>query len=973
MTVPDQETVALSGATNFPRSSRRRHLPVDVPVPSLAPSQSHLSIPSLGTEALPQRYSPQKSNTVVAEAADTNFMTINGRASAEATANATAALVAPAVTAVAAATIASVAAVFEDYNYEKGETSKSTESCDDSRKRSACNRIVGRILSLSIAGAPQRPSPPSFQEADDDINLKQPTPTSFVVDRDTCPNDGLLGKQASHTQCYAGLRSIPVNVALRTDKHALEPPQSRSAHECDFQEPENFLIHTESAEAHHSDAGSCSAPLSSSDVPRSPLDDSRTPSETCTTSKDAIDSPNWTREDLSTKLPLMGVRSESSDISDDKEKSPISPPPDISFHSLHPFSRESTPIRGTDNGVCEGHITAINLSQIATDVSSPPSQSQSSPHNDISTETKEDVLMPNSYPTKPLKQTGRCTISRLKRARGAPLEISKHSTIVETDSTTPPLSRIPPKDTSSPDKSPASYLSDSPPPAPQTPKGYEYKGDHESSASDEVPFGAKRNQTRTSPTSKTHFRNSAEIYGSNQSECLRPPQALLRKNLYDTFVLPGSRGQNDRSNRKTQPKAKNVSHPAITPTTRGRHNRGQFSSTPTSSRKSPRLSERARESVCANSRGSALLLSGKTSPHINETRQTANEDDDRTSTKRRLCNAYSKSPSMQEGSEPTKRTRRTSTRLSAISSERKTDPAPPSNSRCPSDVMRDLLNAQVERGDIDVEKARHIVDKLNVPDPSDSDSDAEDFKLPIRRGRGRPKRMGNVSKNNRQTGRQSKHHDDKAGVSRRKLRTRRNTSDTEGEVTKGEPVISERKAYEGEDENQERLALKIVVKPLKTGNRRKKEFPERMFTTMESEELSTLRIAFEAHYPQPPSNLQAQASFERAYGMEMTPAMIQGLWKKELQPWSDRWWNLYHQFNDEAREEKKKKPRHTNPVVKMSEAKRWAKDFHERNGPARIQLPNSVKFSTSRSQLGAFNENTTSCSKMDSESVQNGE
>lgn len=165
---------------------------------------------------------------------------------------------------------------------------------------------------------------------------------------------------------------------------------------------------------------------------------------------------------------------------------------------------------------------------------------------------------------------------------------------------------------------------------------------------------------------------------------------------------------------------------------------------------------------------------------------------------------------------------------------------------------------------------------------------------------------------------------------------------------------------DSEDErDRTRRRMKLVVVPLRTrgrrkradgtaaaegkrtaaanslGGKQKKEYPERMFTQMESEELSTLRMAFVEYYVAPPANLHAQASLELELGIKMSRSMIQGLWRYELKPWSDTWWKLYSQFNEEARDRKRVKPRTTNPTVRMSDAKRWAKAFYRRNGEAR--------------------------------------
>lgn len=126
--------------------------------------------------------------------------------------------------------------------------------------------------------------------------------------------------------------------------------------------------------------------------------------------------------------------------------------------------------------------------------------------------------------------------------------------------------------------------------------------------------------------------------------------------------------------------------------------------------------------------------------------------------------------------------------------------------------------------------------------------------------------------------------------------------------------------------------MKLKVESISSRKKQKKEFPERLFTQMESEELSILRIAFTEYYEPPPSNMQAHARIEMMYGIELNQAAREDLWKTDLKPWSDRWWQLYGEFNDLAREKKKQKPRTKKPTVCMSEAKIWAKAFFDKNG-----------------------------------------
>lgn len=113
-------------------------------------------------------------------------------------------------------------------------------------------------------------------------------------------------------------------------------------------------------------------------------------------------------------------------------------------------------------------------------------------------------------------------------------------------------------------------------------------------------------------------------------------------------------------------------------------------------------------------------------------------------------------------------------------------------------------------------------------------------------------------------------------------------------------------------------------------------YPESVRKKMSSDELTTIRLAFVKFYPPPPSNMQAQGRYERMYGGEMPPAVIRGLWLKELKPWSDRWWSFYTDFNEIVRAKKLEKPPDKNPTITEAEAMRWAKEFHKEHGEARI-------------------------------------
>lgn len=135
--------------------------------------------------------------------------------------------------------------------------------------------------------------------------------------------------------------------------------------------------------------------------------------------------------------------------------------------------------------------------------------------------------------------------------------------------------------------------------------------------------------------------------------------------------------------------------------------------------------------------------------------------------------------------------------------------------------------------------------------------------------------------------------------------------------------------------------LKIKVQAIVNPKARKrqgtgpKQWPAYLRKRLSSEELSTLRLAFVKHYPPPPSNMQAQGRYEQKYGTEMSTQMIKGLWEKELKPWSDRWWALYQEFNDEARAKKLVKKPSVDPTIVSREAEKWAATFYKANGDAR--------------------------------------
>lgn len=235
--------------------------------------------------------------------------------------------------------------------------------------------------------------------------------------------------------------------------------------------------------------------------------------------------------------------------------------------------------------------------------------------------------------------------------------------------------------------------------------------------------------------------------------------------------------------------------------------------------------------------------------------------------------------------------------------------------------------------------------RLELSEPS-SDSDTEDFQSPVpkrepqrkitpRSKQTTPKKCSdeitpasqNCAKRKARSARKTMLHID--DVAEGLVVTGNDSDSDKGEEEKESPTVSSQRS------STPPLRLKVEAIPPRK-KRKKDPFPERMFTQMESEELSTLRIAFIDHYEPPPSNLQAQARFERIYKMEMTEGMIQGLWENELKPWSNRWWDFYSKFNDMAREKKKEKPRNLRPTVRQLEAKHWAQEFFDEHGPARI-------------------------------------
>lgn len=137
------------------------------------------------------------------------------------------------------------------------------------------------------------------------------------------------------------------------------------------------------------------------------------------------------------------------------------------------------------------------------------------------------------------------------------------------------------------------------------------------------------------------------------------------------------------------------------------------------------------------------------------------------------------------------------------------------------------------------------------------------------------------------------------------------------------------------DDNDKNIDLKNNCFTSALADARRKDYAERLFRTLEDDELSSLRRAFVHWYPAPPSNLQAAARYEAHFRRYMTPQMAKLLWNVFLKQWSDTWWTFYASFNDEARHRKQAFPRHRKPRITDPCARRWAADFHAAHGDAR--------------------------------------
>ncbi len=135
--------------------------------------------------------------------------------------------------------------------------------------------------------------------------------------------------------------------------------------------------------------------------------------------------------------------------------------------------------------------------------------------------------------------------------------------------------------------------------------------------------------------------------------------------------------------------------------------------------------------------------------------------------------------------------------------------------------------------------------------------------------------------------------------------------------------------------------LSLSIKAIPTRKRRRPsegklaEY-QYMRKRLSEEEMSILRVAFIKWYPTPPSNLQAQSRYEQQYGRQMSKRMIEGLWKRKLEPWSNRWWKFFQDFFDLAREKKKEKRADRDPTITKAEASAWSKEFHDKHGDADV-------------------------------------
>ncbi|GJD10724.1 hypothetical protein Gasu2_49000 [Galdieria sulphuraria] len=79
------------------------------------------------------------------------------------------------------------------------------------------------------------------------------------------------------------------------------------------------------------------------------------------------------------------------------------------------------------------------------------------------------------------------------------------------------------------------------------------------------------------------------------------------------------------------------------------------------------------------------------------------------------------------------------------------------------------------------------------------------------------------------------------------------------------------------------------------------KYKEHKSDILEEEEVFNLLQAFRKYFPEPPSNLKAQQIIESMSGAVFTEQEELELWKKNLQPWSSRWYSKKDSFLKDAR------------------------------------------------------------------------
>lgn len=203
----------------------------------------------------------------------------------------------------------------------------------------------------------------------------------------------------------------------------------------------------------------------------------------------------------------------------------------------------------------------------------------------------------------------------------------------------------------------------------------------------------------------------------------------------------------------------------------------------------------------------------------------------------------------------------------------------------------------------------------------------------------------------RQTGRK------RGAVGKRSPRSKKSSRTTRG--AKRDSSSSD----DGEDdgtppatqESVESLSLKmrsIKERVTRRRTRRKPREPrvewEIARKTITEDEQSEIRIAFTKYYPSPPNNMTVMARFEQKYGRAMPKKMHEALWKKELEPWSKRWWQFYLEFSDVVRAKKKEKPATRDPALTEAEIAQQAKQYYKKHGDARLPVELSKKKGTKR-------------------------